>query len=267
MRISDTQGNGLTSADNAILLASCIGRSRTWLLAHPEYVLTAEEEARWKEWIARRKNAEPVAYITGEKEFFGRYFHVDPSVLIPRPATEELVDVVLRTMRGEEVNAVIDADTGIVIASFIWGKKMQQVQTIVDVGTGSGCVGISLACELPAMHVVATDISEKALVIAAENARRHQCNDRMTFLLGDALEPMKNFSKPFLVVSNPPYIPSTMTLMKDVQHYEPHSALFSGEEGTDVLEKLMAQAKAHPLCQGVIVECRKEQAAKQHLDS
>lgn len=258
MRISDTQGNGLTSADTAILLAFCIGRSRTWLLAHPEYVLTREEEMRWNDAIARRKKAEPVAYITGEKEFFGRSFHVDPSVLIPRPATEELVDVVLRTMRGEEVNPVIDADTDIVIASHLRGR-ITDVQMIVDIGTGSGCVGITLACELPQIAVIATDISEKALEITTDNARRHQVIDRMTFLQGDVLEPIRDIQKPFFIVSNPPYIPSTMTLMKDVQDFEPHSALFSGEKGTNVLKKLIAQAKAHPLCRGVIVECRREQ--------
>lgn len=259
MRISDTQGNGLTSADTTILLAYCIRRTRTWVIAHPEYVLTTEEEARWHNWKARRENAEPVAYIVGEKEFFGRPFHVDPSVLIPRPATEELVDVVLRTMRGEDVNPIVDADTDIVIASNIWGK-IPTVKTIVDMGTGSGCIGITLASELPQIQVIATDVSEDALEIAQENARRHQVIDRMTFVAGDTLDPIKDVKVPFIVVSNPPYIPSTMTLMKDVQDYEPHTALFSGEKGIDVIEKLIRQAKAHPFCKGVIMECRKEQA-------
>ncbi len=259
MFIRDTQGNGLAIVDTEILLSFILEKPRTWILSHPEYELSTAEAMLWNDVSLRRKKGEPVAYITGEKEFYGRVFIVNASTLIPRPATEILVETALKVLRGESAPKIIDADTDIVIASAVWGET-SDIHTIVDIGTGSGCIGVTLACELSAMNIVATDISDHALCIAKENAARHHVSDRISFLKGDCLEPLKNVTEPFLIVSNPPYIPSSITLMKDVQHFEPHTALFSGKEGTDVLQTLITQAKAHPFCRGMIVECRQEQA-------
>lgn len=259
MQISDTQGSGLHTLDRELLLSHILQKPRSWIVGHTEYVLSPEEEVQWIDTAERRKRGEPVAYITGEKEFYGRMFTVDPSTLIPRPATEVLIDASLKVLRGEEIAQVIDADTEIVIASDIWGDP-SSVRMIADIGTGSGCIGITLACELPSFTVIATDISMDALHIAQKNAERHNVLDRISFVEGDALDPVMHITEPFLLVSNPPYIPESTTLMKDVQAFEPHTALFAGKEGTDVLEKIKTQAKAHPFCQGIIVECRKEQS-------
>lgn len=256
MFIRDTLGN-LDRNDREILLAFLLQKPRTWIVAHDEYALTADEEHQWLQMASRRESGEPVAYITGTKEFYGRTFAVNSSVLIPRPATEVLVDTAVRVLRGETVENNIDADTDIVIASDIWGN-VSGIKLIADIGTGSGCIGITLACECPEFAVIATDISEEAIRIAKENAAHHGVSNRITFLQGDALDPLAFIREPFLIVSNPPYIPSTMKLMKDVQDFEPHAALFSGEEGTDVIKRMMKQATEHPFCVGVIVECRTE---------
>lgn len=265
MRIVDTLGNGLEAADREILLSCALSVPRTYILSHPEYEMNAEQEECWLNFEKRRKSGEPVAYITGTKEFYGRTFSVDPSVLIPRPATEVLIDTTLRILRGEDVDKSIDADTDIVIATSIWGD-VSRVKVIADIGTGSGCIGITLALALPDITIIATDTEAAALKVARKNAEHHHVSDRVFFLQGDALEPLASITEPFLVVSNPPYIPSTMSLMKDVQDFEPHSALFSGEQGTDVIERLVQQAKENPLCAGVIMECRKEQASIFNID-
>lgn len=258
MQISDTQGSGLDTLDRELLLSHILQKTRSWILGHTEYVLSPEEEVQWIHTAERRKRGEPVAYITGEKEFYGRMFTVDPSTLIPRPATEILIDATLKVLRGEEVAQVIDADTEIVIASDIWGDP-PSVRMIADIGTGSGCISITLACELPTLKIIATDISADALKIAIKNAERHNVRNRISFVEGDALDPVMRITEPFLLVSNPPYIPESMKLMKDVQAFEPHTALFAGKKGTDVLEKIRAQAKSHPYCVGTVVERRKEQ--------
>jgi len=260
MLIRDTQGNGVDALDRDVILSFVLQKPKTWILAHPEYELTSDEGERWSECLYRRKRGEPVAYITGEKEFYGRSFSVHSSTLIPRPATEVLAESAIKCMKGETVAPVIDADTGIVIASNIWGD-VSTVRTVADVGTGSGCIGITLACEVPSIRVIATDISPQALRIARKNADRHSVSDRMIFVQGDACAPLADIAEPFLLVSNPPYIPDATTLMKDVYQFEPHAALFGGSDGTDIIKRMMHDAGKHPFCMGVMMECRSEQAA------
>lgn len=254
MRIKD--------ADAEILLAHICGKSRTWIMAHDEHTLTPAQKHQWNMVKKRREQGEPIAYITGEREFFGRSFHVDPSVLIPRPSTEGLVEMVLALAREKseirnpkyEIRVL---DAGIIGISEIWGT-LADIHTIVDVGTGSGCIAITLACELPEIHIIALDISAAALRIARKNAKRHRVGERIHFLQGNLLEPVLGIQEPFLLVSNPPYIPEGEKLPHDVAAYEPSIALRAGPDGLAVLHPLLAAARSHPACMGFVVECRED---------
>ncbi len=249
--------SALEHIDAEVLMASIFGKDRAWIVSHREHTLTTAQEQQWQEMEQRRTAGEPVAYIVGEKEFYGRPFAVNPHVLIPRPATESLIDLALEFIElpHEDVRPLDHKIVGV-------AKPLMEapITTIVDVGTGSGCIAITLAIELPSIRIVATDISEDALAVAKKNAERYGVSDRITFLHGNGLEPLMSFGEPFLLVSNPPYIPAQTHLMKDVTDYEPHTALFAGEDGTDVLRQLIRQAADHPSCTGFVVECREEQA-------
>ena len=252
--------SGLDTADTEILLADLFEKDRTWLLAHPEAELDATQQQQWTARVTRRAQGEPVALITGWKEFYGRRFAVNPSTLIPRPATEGLVSLALEILERKTIRAEQrEIDAEIVAAAAIW-KPLDAVKTIVDIGTGSGCIAITLALELPTMHLIATDSSNEALTVAQANAQRLGVSGRIQFLEGNLLEPLQDLVEPFVIVSNPPYIPQATVLERDVADYEPHTALFGGPDGADVIRALIKQAKVHPQCCGLIVECRKEQA-------
>lgn len=239
-----------------ILLAEVFSRDTSWIFAHPEVVLSKDEEDRLLHMMKRRRSGEPMAYILGRKDFYGRKFFVDERVLIPRPSTETLIESTVAFIRQAR-DCVVDGDEGIVV----WSKVLRMLPfgTIVDVGTGSGCIAVTLAMELKEMQIIAIDSSESALAVARENAER-LCPGRVTFLQGDTLLAMQEMEERFLVVSNPPYIPSAFTLSGDTL-YEPISALKSGPEGTDIMHAIMVQAQKHPACVGWILECREEQVA------
>ncbi len=226
-------------------------------MAHGNDPLTPEQWTLFMQWVERRRRHEPVAYITGEQEFYGRLFAVDRRVLIPRPATEGIVRRALQFLR-DGLEAEDDVDEGIIVTA----KKLKvesekwKVSTLVDVGTGSGCIAVTLALELPQMRVIATDISKDALDVAKINARRHAVFDRMTFKEGSGLDPVLDLTEPFLLVSNPPYIPSGNDLMKDVKDFEPHVALFGGTDGDRISDVIIKQAQEHPFCVGWIMEGR-----------
>lgn len=250
----------IRNPDKELILAHVLGKSRTWIVAHPDAILTEEEEASFRHLCKRRRNHEPLAYITGGKEFYGRMFRVTPATLIPRPATEKLIEQAIAIMRGGNPEGMTEADEGIVIAATVF-PDMPAPGMIVDVGTGSGCIAVTLACELPDVSVIATDISPDALAIAQENAQTHRVETRVTFREGNALEPVRDLARPFLLVSNPPYIPDGTMLEEDVIGFEPHDALFAGADGRAVIDRLIAQAEAHPYCCGYVIECRTEQVA------
>ncbi len=247
---------GIQRADAEVLLAAILKKDRTQLFAHPEQLLTNEEEKQWKDFSARRRGGEPVAYILGEKEFYGRRFFVDPRVLIPRPATEGLIDAALRFLDDpQNETAIIDA--GIVAVAH--ALRPLKPTCIVDIGTGSGCIAITLKVERPDLRLCASDSSEDALAVAQENAKRLGAD--IEFRQGRGLEPFADLQQPFLIVSNPPYIPEGITLQKDVADFEPHQALFAGKEGRDVLMEIAREAKENSFCAGFIFECREEQAS------
>ena len=260
------QTDGIDKTDLEVFLKEVIDVDRSWILAHPEYELPENHEKQMNEWIARRGQGEPVAYIIGKKEFYGREFQVDSSVLIPRPATEGLIDEVLGLGLGLGKSSPNPSpspkvvDTKVVILTRLFGD-ISDVKTIVDIGTGSGCVAITLKLELPDFEVVATDVSEDAIRVAKKNAEKHQAE--IDFRSGDLLDPIKNLDQPFIIVSNPPYIPQSEELMRDVRDYEPERALFGGgEEGTEVLARLMQGARNHSHCGGVVMECRDTQVSR-----
>lgn len=170
--------------------------------------------------LARRLAREPVAYITGHREFWGLELEVTPDVLIPRPETERIVEAALECAHSDSAP-----------------------RALVDVGTGSGCLAIALATEFPAASVIATDISPAALTVAARNARRHGVADRITLLAADLLDSRVQGAD--LIVSNPPYIPDADApgLQPEVGGHEPASALFGGPgDGLGVLRRLLSVA-------------------------
>jgi len=248
---------GIPRLDAEVLLAYTLSKNRTWIMSHGDTELSADEAITFQTFCERRKNNEPVSYITQQKEFYGRTFFVDQRVLIPRPSTEMLVELVLDVLRNH-TERILDADTEIVAAAKVFGN-LSDVHTLVDVGTGSGCIAITLALENPNLHIIATDASRDALAVAAINRDLHEVEGSLELREGNLLQPVEDLTEPFLLVSNLPYIPSSDVLEADVVDYEPHSALFSGEDGMDALRTLWKQAQEHPACRGIVLECRKDQ--------
>ena len=242
--------------DAEVLLAHALGRSRSWLIAHDNDELPGPSEAAYMKAVKRRAAGEPVAYITKEKEFYGRTFSVTPVVLIPRPSTETLVEETLRLINGEE-GRVIEADSGISVLTARLSPKKPEV--IVDIGTGSGIIAISLAKEGWAGSITAVDLSRDALEVAKENAQRHEVGERITFLQGDGSGVVAELKEPFLLVSNPPYIPDEEEVDPDVKDFEPPEALFAGISGMDVILPLVKAASENPACMGIALEIRSDQ--------
>ena len=215
---------GFASEDAAIdadvLARHVLGWDRATLLARGRDAATPEFIQPFDAAIDRRAAHEPVAFITGSREFWGLDFEVTRDVLIPRPETELIVESALAL-----------------------GDPLR----IADIGTGSGCLAVSLATEFPRAQLVATDTSEAALRVARRNAARHGVEPRITFRHAHLLDTL---SGPFdLIVSNPPYVPDGEPLPRDVADYEPAAALFAGADGLDVLRVLIPAAAA-PLAGG-----------------
>jgi release factor glutamine methyltransferase len=220
-----------------LLLLHTLGRDRTWLYAHPEELVSEGDAQRFQALLTRRAAGEPTQHLTGKQEFWGLEFEVTPDVLIPRPETEHVIEVALDRLAVREIRA---------------GRKPTLTGDglhIIDVGTGSGCIAIALAKELPGARIIATDISAAALAVARRNATRHSVEDRMAFLqLSLLTQPAGKYG---LIVSNPPYIghKEKETLMREVRDHEPELGLYGGEEGYELYADLIAQA-AHNLVHG-----------------
>lgn len=212
-----------------LLLMKVLGCDRTWLYAHPEEQLSGEHRAAYAQLLSRRCAGEPTQYLIGRQEFWGRDFEIGPGVLIPRPETEHVVEVALE-MLGPP-------------------REAEQFR-IADVGTGSGCLAITLALALPHSTVVATDISETALGYARRNAEKHAVAHRIEFLRCNLLDPLlavpgAGHTAPFdLIVSNPPYIArnEAAALPREIRAHEPPEALFGGELGHELYGPLIDQS-------------------------
>ncbi len=212
-----------------VLLAWAGGWTRVQLFADLGEVLPGNVAGHYQKAIRRRQEHEPVAYIVGERWFYGLPFWVTPAVLVPRPETEELVEKALVACAG---------------MGELW---------LADVGCGSGVLAVALARNLPQARVVAVDISAAALVVARENARRHKVASRITFVQGDLLAAVAG---PFhLIVANLPYVSQAEyeALPPDVQLYEPESALFGGEDGLEPLRRLLPQVRHRLLAGGTFI--------------
>jgi release factor glutamine methyltransferase len=249
-----------------LLLLHSLGKDRTWLYAHSEELLSEGDAQHFQALLTRRAAGEPTQHLTGRQEFWGLEFEVTPDVLIPRPETEHVIEVALDRLALREIRAGRKQTLS--------GDGLQ----IIDVGTGSGCIAIALAKQLPGARIVATDISAPALAVARRNARRNAISDRIHFvecnLLTDAtisdaaasvvgaqhaaplqgkvstasVTPACAFD---LIVSNPPYIGRNEreTLQREVRDHEPELALYGGEEGYEIYADLISQA-AHNLVHG-----------------
>jgi release factor glutamine methyltransferase len=219
---------GIESArlDAELLLAEALGLDRSMLYLHYEAPLDARAEERVRSLLARRVDGEPAAYITGRREFWSLDFLVTPAVIVPRPETEMLVEVAVGLFEAE---------------SQISDRKFQ----ILDLGTGSGAISISLAKEIANAEVWATDVSSGALEIARANARRHGVEEKIQFLHGDLFEPVSDRGEIFdLIVSNPPYVRSDEidALPRDVRDFEPRVALDGGADGLEFYRRIIPGA-------------------------
>jgi release factor glutamine methyltransferase len=254
------RGSGLDRSESEILVAEALGNERTWILAHERDEVEERQRQHIEEFLGRRKSGEPVSYITGKKEFFARTFSVTPAVLIPRPSTEQLIVSTVRFLRNPR-DETREVDANVSVVARVLRLELRPTM-IVDVGTGSGCIAVTLALECPGLRVVATDVSEEALRVARENARRYGISGKIEFLAGGELQPVGHLREPFLIVSNPPYVPSGAPLSREVRDFEPSSALFGGPEGMDVLTRILSQARNHPFCAGILLECQTDQISK-----
>lgn len=210
---------GITTArlDCLVLLEDATGKDHAWLLAHPEFSLAKGPTlSRLNEWVERRAMHEPLAYIRGKTEFYGREFLVTADTLQPRPETETIIDLL------KDLVSTNDKLRGSVIA---------------DIGTGSGCIAITAKLELPQSEVIATDISAACLKIARKNALAHSAQIR--FVHGDLLNPLLPLPDT-IILANLPYVPDSHIVNEAALH-EPKLAIFGGPDGLDIYRRLFRQ--------------------------
>lgn len=204
------------------LLAHVLGRDRTFLITHADEQLSSDELRKFREVTGRRGAGEPLQYITGHQEFFGLDFEVTPATLIPRPETELLVEKALELL-----------------------KKASEPSFVCDIGTGSGCIAVTLLHEEVQTRVLALDISPNALRVAARNAARHHVSERLSFLASDCFSALDASSARFsMIVSNPPYVTASALadLQREVREHEPHVALSPGADGLHIIKRIADEA-------------------------
>ncbi len=213
------EGINTARLDCLVLLEDVTSKDRAWLLAHPEFELTSSQLKMLDAQIKRRAKHEPLAYIRTKSEFYGREFIVNPDTLEPRPETETMVELALKVLEQ---------------------RAKSKEQTIIDVGTGSGCIAITIKLELSQVKVLATEINEKALQIAKQNAKK--LNADIKFYRGDLLEPVSG-SKPFSLLCNLPYVPNDFTINKAAMQ-EPKIAIYGGKDGLNLYRRMFEQTLA-----------------------
>jgi release factor glutamine methyltransferase len=218
-----------------LLLMHALNRDRASLYTHPEDEISPVTLDKFRAQVTQRSGGTPTQYLTGKQEFWGLDFEVTPAVLIPRPETEHVIEVTLDRLGPERKNA-----------------KLQ----IADIGTGSGCIAVALASELPQAEIIATDISREALEIAQRNATRHNTAKRIQFIASNLFDAMREESSGFdAIVSNPPYIPlgEAPRLQREVRAHEPAIALFAGEDGLAIYAPLIREAPKFLQSRGLLV--------------
>lgn len=224
---------GIPAADAAfdaeVLARHALDWDRATLLAHAREPAPPEFTRRFDTLISRRAAREPVAQIVGVREFWDRDFEVTSDVLVPRPETEVIVEEALAFTRDH------------------------RCETVIDVGTGSGCLAVTIACEVPGVRLIATDASDGALEVARRNARRHGVADRIGFICTDILGGVSATAD--LIVSNPPYVPDSEAaeMQPEVVQYEPHLSLFGGPTGLEVVRRLFVESADRLADEGLLV--------------
>lgn len=213
----------LSTLDSQILLSFVLQKPKEWLLAHDETLLNSKNFSKLEELAKRRSEHEPIAYITNQKEFYGRNFYISPDVLIPRPETEQLVEYCLN----------------------------YPARRIVDIGTGSGCIAITLKLEDPKLDIVASDISDSAIKIAQKNWRKLKSkNQSIKFIKSNLLDNIPN--KFDVIVANLPYLDETWQTSVETK-YEPPQALFAKDSGILLIKKLLKTAPKNLNNNGIII--------------
>lgn len=220
--------------DAELLLSHILQKDRAWLFTHAADRLDTVSEKHFQELIHRRAGREPLQYIVGSQEFWGLEFKVTRDVLIPRPETELVVESAMNVLKS--------------IAN----------PTVIDLCTGSGCIAVSIGKQFDTARIFATDMSDRALGIARENARKHGVMDRIRFLEGDLFQPMEELDlidKVHLITANPPYIPSgdLPSLQPEVRDHEPAMALTAGADGTEIQKRIIAGAARFLLKNGSLI--------------
>lgn len=200
--------------DSLVLIEDLLKKDRSWVNAHADFELSAERVKKLDRQINRRTKREPLAYIRGKAWFYGRFFKVNAKVLVPRPETESFIELI----------------------------KEFKPETIIDVGTGSGCLAITAQLELPESRVTAVDVDDNALGIARENARGHKVN--IKFSKGDLLEPVKDlrYDGKAAILANLPYVKKGLSTSEELK-YEPRNAWFSGDDGLDHYRRFWSQVQ------------------------
>ncbi|MBT4722934.1 peptide chain release factor N(5)-glutamine methyltransferase, partial [Candidatus Falkowbacteria bacterium] len=223
--------NKRTSArlDAEVILSFVINKPKEFLYTYPEFELTKSQEKKFKELVKRRAKGEPVAYLIGKKEFYGREFFINKDVLVPRPETEVIVETVLDSClrRNDERKSRNDGD-----------------KIVAEIGTGSSCLATTLAKEIPEIKIIATDICEKALKVAKRNAKEHKVLSKIKFYKGSLLEPIKN-KRINILVANLPYgwqeWKNNCSMETVGLKFEPAKALFTDEKGLKLYRELLEQ--------------------------
>ncbi|MFH0820672.1 MAG: peptide chain release factor N(5)-glutamine methyltransferase [Candidatus Peregrinibacteria bacterium] len=231
--------------DAELLLAHVLRRPVTFLLAHDETELGLIALWRYKRFIGKRKQGMPVAYLVGHKEFYFLDFEVNRHVLVPRPDTETLVWAAIEYVKNARSLDSASASLG-----------MTTRFLLLDVGTGSGCIAISVLKNVPELTAIATDISRNALRVAKRNARKHGVAERIEFIHSDLLDnvPIERLKKyDVILTANLPYVPKNFSVNPETK-FEPDSSLYGGHDGTEVYKRLMEQLKTlQP--RAIFIEC------------
>jgi release factor glutamine methyltransferase len=248
LRLSTTylgdHGSSSARLDSELLCAQALGLGRLDLYLQFDRPLDEQELTAIRELVRRRGRGEPVAYITGSREFYGRSFKVTREVLVPRPETETLVEQALAVLRMR-----VDGS-----------EHVAEPARVADLGTGSGCIAITLAAQTPGIEVVATDLSSPALEVARANAQR--LDAAVTFVECSWADGLSGHFD--LIVSNPPYVTTAEleAVDRDVRDFEPHTALLGGDHGLDAYRALLASLKEHVTASRVLLEVDPRRAAE-----
>ncbi len=218
--------------DCLVLLEDATGKDRSWLIAHPEYLLQGPALNILNAQVQRREKHEPLAYVRGKSEFYGREFKVSKDTLEPRPETETMIDLLKELIHKSQKPSLLKDRPLTDGGNVNWH--------IVDVGSGSGCLGITAKLELPGATVLATDISSSCIKIAKQNAKTLGAD--VNFYQGDLLQPLPStvYRLPTTLLANLPYVPDSHTINQAAM-FEPKIAIFGGEDGLDLYRQLFRQ--------------------------